>query len=151
MGETIATNKKAFRDFTLIDRWEAGLVLKGGEVKSVRAAQVDFRDSFARVEGEEVFLYNLYIAPYEQASYLNSEPNRKIKLLLNKKEIRKIYGKVAQRGFLLMPTKMYFNARGIAKVEIALAQGKRQYDKREDIKKRDTKREIDRMVKQRRK
>jgi SsrA-binding protein len=145
----IATNSKAFRDYNLYDRWECGIALKGGEVKSVRAGHVNFKDAFAMVQGEEIFLHNLHIDSYRQASYLNEDPDRVRKLLLHKKEIMKIYGNTTQKGMTLLPTKLYFNKRGMLKVEIALAKGKKQYDKRDSIKKRDIGREIDRAIKSR--
>ena len=147
----IATNKKAFRDFSLIDRWECGIALKGGEVKSLRAGGTNFTDSFARAGGNEIILYNLHIAPYAQASHLNVEPARPRKLLLHKKEINKIIGEVAQKHLILIPTKIYFNKRGFAKVEIALGKAKKLYDRREDIKKRDVEREIKRAARGRQK
>lgn len=147
-SKSIATNKKAFRDYFFLERWECGIALTGGEVKSLRQGSASFTDSFARVDDEEVWLYNLHIAPYAQASYLNEDPDRKRKLLLHKKEIQKIFGLVTQKNLTLIPTKIYFNRRGIAKVEIALAKGKKIYDKRETIKKRDEEREIRRAVRQ---
>ncbi|OGX38488.1 MAG: SsrA-binding protein [Omnitrophica WOR_2 bacterium RIFCSPHIGHO2_02_FULL_50_17] len=147
MAETIATNKKVFRDYMLSDRWECGIELKGGEVKSVRAGHVNFKDSFARVFEDEAYLYNLYIDPYRQASYLNEDPERPRKLLLHKQEIKKISGHVSQRGLLLVPTKIYFNNRGFVKVEIAIGKGKKLYDKRETIKKKDLQRDLSRRIK----
>jgi len=146
MSKAIATHKKAQRDYFLLDRWECGIALKGGEVKSIRAGNVAFKDTFARVDNNEIFLHNLHIAPYEQASYMNDDPDRVRKLLLHKKEIKKILGKTTQKNLTLLPTKIYFNKRGILKVEIALAKGKKLYDKREDIKKRDIDREIARTL-----
>ncbi len=143
-SKTVATNKKAFRDFFLLERWECGMLLQGCEVKSLRLGEVSFTDSFARVEKNEIFLYNLHINPYAQASYLNPEPARVRKLLLHKKEIAKVVSLVTQKGLTLIPTKIYFNKRGFAKVEIALGKGKKLYDKREDIKRRDIDREIKR-------
>ena len=145
---TIATNKKTFRDFHIFDRWECGLELKGGEVKSLRLGNVNFKDSFARADGGEVFLYNLHILPYAQASFLNEDPDRPRKLLLHKSEIKKILGRSTQKGLVLVPTKLYFNKRGFAKVEIALGQGKKARDKREDLKKREAAKQIDRAIKQ---
>ncbi len=150
-SKTIATNKKAFRDFHLLDRWECGILLKGSEVKSLRASEVSFTDSFARVDKNEILLFNLHINPYLQASYLNLEPARARKLLLHKKEISKISGLVSQKGLTLIPTKIYFNKRGFAKVEISVGKGKKFYDRREDIKKRDVDREIKRAEQTRRK
>ena len=150
MSEPIATNKKAFRDYHLLDRWECGIALKGGEVKSIRAGEVNFADSFARVQKGELFLYNLHINPYAQASYLNEDPDRPRKLLLHKKEIQKIIGAAVQKNLALIPTKMYFNKRGFVKVEIALGRGKKLYDKREDIKKREVERGLQRRLRMKR-
>ncbi len=148
--KTIATNSKAFRDFFLTDKWECGISLNGGEVKSIRQGHVQFTDSFARVEKAAVVLYNLHINPYAQASYLATEPARPRKLLLHKKEILKIDGLVTQKHLALVPTRIYFNARGFVKVEIAVGKGKKLYDKREDLKKKDTQREIERHLRRRR-
>ena len=142
----VATNKKAYHNFHLAQNWECGIALQGGEVKSIRAGEVNFADSYARLEGGELFLYNLHINPYLQASYLNQDPDRKRKLLLHKREIDRITGAVAQRGLVLIPTKIYFNKRGFVKVELAVGKGKKSYDKREDIKKRDIDREMKRAV-----
>ena len=142
----IATNKKAFRDYFFIDRWECGLALTGGEVKSIRAGEVNFGDSFAREQKGEIFLFNLYINPYLQASYMNDEPDRPRKLLLHKKEIQKITSTAAQKHLALVPTKLYFNKRGFVKVEIALGRGKKSFDKREDIKKREVERGLKRRL-----
>ena len=150
MGQPIATNKKAYRDYFILNQWECWIELKGGEVKSIRAGNVNFTDSFAHLNGDEVFLYNLHIAPYEQASYLNEDPNRVRKLLLHKKEIKKILGLVTQKNLTLIPTKLYFNKRGFVKIELALVKGKKQYDKREAIKKRDIDRELSRAIRQKR-
>jgi len=146
MGDAIATNKKAFRDYFLTDKWEAGIVLMGAEVKSVRSGGVNFKASFARIDKEELFLYNLYIEPYAQSGHESPEPERPRKLLLQKKEIRKIEGRLAQRNLTLVPTKIYFNNRGLVKVEIALGRGKKLYDKRETIKKRKIDRDISRAI-----
>ena len=130
---------------------ECGIVLKGSEVKSVRAGLVNFKDSFARAQGEEVYLYNLHINPYPQAGPWKEEPDRPRKLLLHKKEIKKLLGKVTQKGLTLIPTKIHFNSRGLVKVEIALGKGKKLYDKREDIKKRDIERSLKRTLRHRQK
>lgn len=150
MAEPVATNKKAYHNYFLTDKWECGIELKGGEVKSIRAGEVNFKDSFVRVDTEEVWLYNLHIAPYAQASYMNEDPDRKRKLLLNKKEIKRLNGLLTQKRLNCVPTKIYFNARGFVKVEIALAQGKKMFDKRADIKARDSKREMARAIRSRR-
>lgn len=147
----VATNKKAFRDFMFFDKWECGIELKGGEVKSVRDGKVNFKGSFARVEEEEVWLYSLHIDQYKQASYMNEDSDRVRRLLLHKKEIKKITGAAAQKGLALVPTKIYFNNRGMVKVELALGKGKRLYDKREAIKKRDINLEMKRSLRNRQK
>jgi len=147
----IATNKKAYHNFHLSQNWEAGIALNGGEVKSVREGGVSFTDSFARVEKGEMFLYNLHISPYRQASYMNPPPDRVRKLLLHKNEIAKIDSMVTAKGMTLVPTKMYFSTKGMVKVELALGQGKKTYDKREDIKKRDINRDLKRALFNRRK
>ena len=145
----IATNKKAFRDYFFSDKWECGIELKGGEVKSIRAGGVNFKDTFARIDENEIFLYNLHVEPYAQASYLNDEPDRVRKLLLHRREIKKINGIVAQQNLALVPTKIYFNKRGFVKIEIALGKGKKLYDKRETIKKRNIDRDLGRAIKNR--
>ncbi|VAX36645.1 tmRNA-binding protein SmpB [hydrothermal vent metagenome] len=146
MGKAVATNKKAYRDFFLTDSCECGIELKGGEVKSVRAGKVNFKDTFARVDKGQVYLYNLHIDPYVQASYLNEEADRPRRILLHKKEIKKLTVAVDIKKLTLVPTKIYFNARGYVKVELALGKGKKLYDKREDIKKRDVNRDIGRAM-----
>lgn len=147
----IATNKKAYHHYNLLDKFECGIALTGPEVKSLRNAQASFTDSFAHVDKEEIFLYNLYIGPYEQASYNNAETTRTRKLLLHKREIERLNGLMSRTGLTLIPTKLYFNNRGFVKVELAVAEGKKLYDKRQDIKKAQIKREIARAVKQKRK
>jgi SsrA-binding protein len=144
-----ATNRKAFRDYALFDKWECGIELKGGEVKSIRAGEVSFVDSFARVEGQEVILYNLHITPYIHATIDSVEADRPRKLLLHKREIKKLLGLVTQKGFVLVPTRVYFNKRGFVKLEIALGKGKKIYDKRETIKKRDIERSLKKITKHR--
>ena len=140
-------NKKAFHNFELLDRFEAGVSLTGSEVKSLRAAQADLDGSYARIQDDECWLVGAKIAQYEQAGINNHDPDRRRKLLLHKAEMRKIRAKLEQRGFTLVPLKIYFNQRGLAKAELALAKGKRQYDKRDSIMKRDQRREIDRETK----
>jgi SsrA-binding protein len=146
MSAPIATNKKAYHNFFLTDRWECGIELKGSEVKSVRSGEVNFKDSYVTVDAGEVWLYNLYIAPYLQASYWNVDPDRPRKLLLHQREIKRLMGLLTQSKFTCVPTKIYFTARGLAKLEIALGTGKKLYDKRADIKDRDIKREMARAV-----
>jgi SsrA-binding protein len=149
-NKTIATNRKASHDYFLEDRNEAGIVLRGTEIKSVRAGQVSLREAYVKVENGEAFLMNAHIAPYDPASSFNHEPRRPRKLLLHRREINKLEREVRQRGYTIIPTKMYLRA-GRAKVEIALARGKRQYDKRREIAKRDAAREIERATSRRRK
>ena len=145
----IAVNRKAFRDYEILERLEAGIVLTGGEVKSLRAAKADLSDSFARIEENEISLYNMNIANYAQASYMNLEPKRMRRLLLHRPQIQRLKEKISQRGLTLIPLKAYFNERGTAKLEIALAKGKKFYDHREDIKRRESDRYLRRALKSR--
>ena len=145
--KVIVTNKKAYHNFHLLDKWECGIALVGPEVKSLRAGHASFTDAFANTDKGELFLHNLHINPYQQASFMNPEVDRPRKLLLHKKEVERITGLLSRTGLTLVPTKIYFNSRGLVKVEIASGQGKKLYDKREDIKKRETKRDMDRAVK----
>ena len=142
-----AVNKKAYRNFELIEKFEAGLALLGSEVKSLRAGQADLDGSYARILNEQCWLVGATIAQYQQAGGTNHEPTRNRKLLLHKAEIHKIRVKLEQRGFTLVPLRLYFNDRGFAKLELALARGKRQYDKRKAITERDQKRDMDRRMK----
>jgi len=146
----IATNRKAYRDYEVLESLEAGIELKGSEVKSLRQKKINLDDSFARFEANEVFLYNAHISHYTEASYLNVDPDRPRKLLLHKNQIQRIIGKLSQKGLTLIPLKVYFNARGFVKVELALCKGKRLYDKRQSIKQRETDREVRRAIKNRR-
>lgn len=143
----VAKNKKAYHNFELVEKFEAGLSLKGSEVKSLRAGHVDLDGSYAKLQNNECWLVGAKIAQYEQAGAYNHEPTRKRKLLLHRAELRKIWAKLEQRGFTLVPLKIYFNDRGLAKAQIALARGKRQYDKRKTISDRDQRRDLDRAVK----
>jgi len=136
-SKAIATNPKAFKDYAVLETLECGIELKGSEVKSLRMGKMNLKDGFAHIDKNEVYLYNTHISPYAQASYLNVEPTRVRKLLLHKKQITRLMGQVAQRGFTLIPTKAYFNERGLAKIELALCKGKKLYDRREDIKRRE--------------
>lgn len=128
-------NRRARHDYEILETYEAGLSLQGTEVKSLRAGQVDFTGSFARFEGEELFLENLYIAPYEKGSYTNHDPRRLRKLLLHRHELDKLRSRVEQKGLTLVPLKIYFNDRGYAKLLLGLARGKRAYQKKADDKK----------------
>lgn len=145
----VATNRKAFHDYHIEDRVEAGIALVGTEVKPVRAGQVNLRDGFARIERGQVLLYNVHISPYEQGNRWNHEPTRARRLLLNRKEIGRLSGRVQQSGFTLVPLSIYFNERGYAKVELGVAKGKQLWDKRQSIAKRDAEREVRRAVKAR--
>ncbi|QHE53495.1 SsrA-binding protein SmpB [Pontibacillus sp. HMF3514] len=145
-GNAIARNKKANHDFFIEDTFEAGIVLQGTEIKSIRAGRVNMKDSFARVKNGEVFLHNLHISPYEQGNQFNHEPTRMRKLLLHKKEINRLIGETQQQGYSIVPLKMYIK-NGVAKVLIGLGKGKKKYDKREDLKRKQAKRDIDRAVK----
>jgi SsrA-binding protein len=146
----IAQNKKAFHDYHVEETLEAGLVLTGTEVKSLRLGKVNLRDSYAQVKGREVFLVGLHISPYEQGNIFNHDPLRERKLLLHSREIDRLGGKVQQAGYSLVPTKMYFKD-GRAKVEIGIARGKKLYDKRQDMAKRDAQREVERSLRDREK
>ena len=144
MGQKIATNKKAFRDFFISDTYDCGIELIGAEVKSIRAGHVNFKDSYARIEKGEIFLYSLHIEPYQQASFMNKEPDRPRRLLLHKKEIDKLEEANVVKRLALVPTKLYFNNRGFVKLQLGLGKGKKLFDKRETIKKRDLDRDINR-------
>jgi SsrA-binding protein len=150
MNKVINTNRKAYRDYQVFETIESGIELKGGEVKSLREGRLNLEDSFARIESGEVILYNAQISPYMQASYLNVEPKRTRRLLLHKNQIIKLTGMLAQKGFTLVPLKAYFNEGGFAKIELGLCKGKKLYDKREAIKRRETELEIRRALKARR-
>jgi SsrA-binding protein len=142
----VATNRKARHEYEILDTWEAGMVLTGPEVKSLRAGKVSFKDSFARVEGAEVWLHSLHISPYDPANRWNQDPERPRKLLLHGHEIRKLIGKVEEKGLTLVPLDLAFRG-GYAKVTIALARGKQLHDKRETLKRRTQDREARRAVK----
>ena len=147
MGKVITTNRKAYRDYHVLETMECGIELKGSEVKSIRAGRINLEDSFARVEAGGMILYNVHISPYEQASYLNVEPMRPRRLLLHKREIMRLEGLLAQRGLTLVPLKAYFSDRGFAKIELGLGKGKRLYDKREAMKRRESQMEMRRALK----
>lgn len=146
--KVIAQNKKASHDYFIEDTYEAGIVLSGTEVKSVRMGKVNLKDSFARIENDEVFLYNMHISPYEKGNIFNKDPLRIRKLLLNRYEINKLLGYITQKGYTLIPTKAYLK-HGLVKIELAVAKGKKLYDKRADIAKKDAKREVERHFKER--
>lgn len=146
----IAQNKKARHDYFIEETYEAGIVLAGTEVKSVRQGNVNIRDSYAVIKDGEVFLYNMHISPYEKGNIFNRDPLRTRKLLLNRREINKLTGYVQQKGYTLVPLKVYLK-RGWVKIELAVAKGKKSYDKRQSIAKRDAQRAIQRAFRERQK
>ena len=139
----IANNKKAYHDYFILDKYEAGIELVGTEVKSLRMGKCSLKESFIRIDKGEVFVYNMHISPYEKGNIFNRDPLRVRKLLLHKTEINKMLGKTAEKGFTVVPLQVYFK-KGKVKMEIALAQGKKLYDKRESIAKKDQRRETER-------
>ena len=143
----IAKNKKAGFQYQVVASFEAGIQLTGPEIKSVRARQVSLTDSYCRFVGHELFVKSLHIAPYKEATIHNEESRRDRKLLLNKHELKKILSKSKEKGYTIVPIRMYINERGFAKLEIALVKGKKLYDKREDIKRKDIEREMNRKLK----
>ncbi len=145
--KVIARNKKARHDFFVEESFEAGIILQGTEIKSIRQGKVNLKDSFAIVENGEVFLYNMHISPYKQGNRYNHEPERKRKLLLHKNEIRKLIGYTRQRGYTLVPLSLYL-LHNLAKIELALAKGKNVRDKRHDIAKKTAQREMERAFKE---
>jgi len=147
--KVVATNRKAFHDYFIEERYEAGIILQGTEVKSLREGRVNLQDSYASVRGSEVFLHQCHISPYSHGNIMNHEPTRVRKLLLHKIEINKLLGKTQQKGLTLIPLRIYFSKRGYAKVELGLAKGKKLYDRRETIKTREAGREVQRAIKER--
>ena len=145
-GKMIANNKKAYHDYFILDTYEAGIALAGTEVKSLRMGKCSIKESFIRIEDGEVFIYGMHISPYEKGNIFNKDPLRIRRLLLHKSEIMKLNGKISEKGYTLMPLQVYFKG-SLVKVEIGLARGKKNYDKREDIARRDAKRDIDRRMK----
>ncbi|AGA70755.1 SsrA-binding protein [Desulfitobacterium dichloroeliminans LMG P-21439] len=141
--KVISDNRKAYHDYFVEEKLEAGIILTGTEIKSIRNGRVNLKDGYARIENGEVWLYQMHISPYEQGNRFNHEPLRKRKLLLNHSEIIKLIGKVQQEGLTLIPTKIYLR-RGLAKIELGVCRGKKNYDKRQAIAERDAKREIER-------
>lgn len=147
-GRLVAQNKKARHDYTIEETFEAGIVLQGTEIKSVRNARVNLKDAYARVDRGEVFLHNMHISPYEQGNRYNHDPLRTRKLLLHKKQISKLIGETKEAGYSIVPLKMYIKD-GYAKVLIGVAKGKKKYDKREDLKRKEAKRDVERAFKER--
>jgi SsrA-binding protein len=147
-GKVIAQNKKAYHDYFIEETYETGIVLQGTEIKSLRAGKANLKDSFARVQGGEVWLHNMHISPYEQGNRYNHEPLRTRKLLLHNREIVKLIGYTKETGYTLVPLKIYLK-NGYAKLLLGLGKGKKQYDKRDDLKKKEAKREVERAFRDR--
>ncbi|HBM3488465.1 TPA: SsrA-binding protein SmpB [Listeria innocua] len=147
-GKLVAQNKKARHDYAIEETFEAGIVLQGTEIKSVRNARVNLKDSYARIDKGEIFLHNMHISPYEQGNRYNHDPLRTRKLLLHKKQISRLIGETKESGYSIVPLKMYIKD-GYAKVLIGVARGKKKYDKRQDLKQKEAKRDIVRAFKER--
>ncbi|MDI6709848.1 MAG: SsrA-binding protein SmpB [Thermoanaerobacterales bacterium] len=143
--KVICENRKARHDYQILETYEAGIALAGTEVKSLRAGKGNLKDSFARVENAELWLYNMHISPYEQGNRFNRDPKRVRKLLMHRSEVMRLWGKAREKGLALVPLKAYFKD-GKVKIELALARGKKLYDKREDIAARETRRELERVA-----
>ncbi len=144
----IATNRKARHDYFIEETYEAGIVLQGTEIKSIRAGRVNLKDAFARISNGEAYVHNMHISPYEQGNRYNHDPTRARKLLLHKKEINKLIGQTQMKGYSLIPLKIYIK-NGVAKLLIGLGKGKKKYDKREDLKQKAAKRDVERAMKER--
>ena len=150
MGKQLAQNKKAYHDFFIEETFEAGIVLQGTEIKSIRKGKANLKDAFAKIERGEVYLYNMHVSPYEQGNRYNHDPLRTRKLLLHRKEINKLIGETKEVGYTIVPLKLYLK-NGYCKVLIGLGKGKKQYDKRDDLKKKEAKRDIERAFRDRQK
>lgn len=149
-GKVVAQNKKAYHDYFIEETYEAGIVLQGTEIKSIRASRINLKDSYARIHNGEMFLYSMHVSPYEQGNRYNHDPLRTRKLLLHKKQINTLIGETKEAGYALVPLKVYLK-NGFAKVLIGLAKGKKKYDKREDLKQKEAKREIERVFREKQK
>lgn len=147
-SKDLITNRKARHDFHIEETYEAGIALTGTEVKSLRAGKGNLKDSYARIENGELLLYNMHISQYEQGNRFNHDPTRTRKLLMHKREIMRLFGYVKEKGYSLVPLRVYVNERGKIKVEIALAKGKKLYDKRQDIARRDAERDMEKAFKE---
>ena len=145
-GKMIANNKKAYHDYFILDTYEAGIVLHGTEVKSLRMGKCSIKEAFVRIENGQVYIYGMHISPYEKGNIFNKDPLRQRKLLMHRREIDKLLSKIKEKGFTLVPLQVYFKG-SLVKVEIGLARGKKLYDKRDDIAKKDAKREMERSFK----
>lgn len=150
LGKVVAQNKKAYHEYFIEETYEAGIVLQGTEIKSIRASRVNLKDSYARIQNGEVVLFGMHISPYEQGNRFNHDPLRTRTLLLHKREISKLIGETKQTGYALIPLKLYLK-NGFCKVLIGLAKGKKNYDKREDLKQKEAKRDIERAFRDRQK
>jgi SsrA-binding protein len=150
-SKTIARNRKAFSSYEILEKFEAGIALQGTEVKSLRAGAVSLKEAYATIKGGEVYLVDCHIQPYDHGGYANHDPLRPRKLLLHRKEIRRLIGKVRERGLTLVPLSIYFNSRGLVKVQLGLCRGRKAHDKRAVIRERDMKREAERALKEARK
>ncbi|MCJ7600492.1 MAG: SsrA-binding protein SmpB [Desulfobulbaceae bacterium] len=146
-GKIVATNKKAYHEYQVDSVLEAGMVLLGSEVKSLRAGRANLRDGYVKIKNGEAWLLNVHISPYTFATYDAPDPMRERKLLLSAREIKKLIGKVQEKGFALIPIKIYFNSKGLAKLGLGLCKGKTLYDKRHSLKKKEADREMDRLRK----
>lgn len=146
--KVFAKNRKAFHDYHIDEKYEAGMVLTGTEVKSIRSGKANLKDSYARIENSEVFIHNMHVSPYEQGNRFNHEPIRKRKVLMHRREISRLIGLTREKGYTLIPLKLYAK-KGFIKVEIALARGKKQYDKRDAIAAKEANREVERAFKDR--
>ena len=147
--KVVSENRKARHDYFIHETYEAGIALTGTEVKSLRSGKANLKDSYARIENGEVMLHNLHISPYEAGNRYNHDPLRIRKLLLHRDEIKRLLGKTREKGLTLIPLRLYFNQRGLVKVELALGQGKKLFDKREDLAERDARREVERTFRDR--
>lgn len=146
MEKIIAKNPTAYHNYTITDTMEAGIVLSGTEIKSIRAGKVNLKDTYAGIKNGEVYIYGMHISPYEHGNIFNKDPLRNRKLLFNKREINKLIGLIQQKGFSLIPTKLYFK-NNLVKLEIGIGKGKKLYDKRQDLAKKDAERKIQRTLK----
>jgi SsrA-binding protein len=138
-------NKSAWHEYELLDKFEAGMVLKGTEIKSIREGKVNLKDGYCSFNKNELYVFNIHISPYKQGSFYNHDSNRQRKLLLKKNELEKLLKKISEKGLTLIPTRLFISSRGFAKLEIALAKGKKLHDKRESIKEKDVKRDLERL------
>ena len=148
VNKIIAQNKKAYHEYFVDEKYEAGIALFGTEVKSIRAGAVNLKDSYCSFKNGELYVLGMHVSPYEKGNIFNREPLRERKLLMHKRELNKLFGLVSQKGFTLVPLSLYFSGKNV-KVEVGLCRGKKLYDKREDMAKRDAKREIERAMKER--